>query len=142
MTHTIRSAVPAAHVVWPAENLPPVGAHLMTPRLGYTHHGIHVGGGKVVHYAGLSRTLFRGPVEVVSLAHFAGGREVIVKPEACAAFEPEDVVRRAFSRLGEDRYQLASNNCEHFCEWCRWGENRSAQVDRIVRPVRLVAQAV
>jgi hypothetical protein len=40
------------------------------------------------------------------------------------------VVARARSRLGEDRYRIASNNCEHFCHWCRSGENRSAQVER------------
>jgi hypothetical protein len=34
--------------VAPGEVLP-VGAHLLAPRRGYTHHGIHVGGGKVVH---------------------------------------------------------------------------------------------
>lgn len=119
----------------------PVGAHLMTPRWGYTHHGIHVGQGRVVHYAGLSRTLIRGPVEVVSLAHFAGGRELFVKTGAEARFTPDEIVRRACSRLGEDRYRLASNNCEHFCEWCRVGESRSEQVERLARPLRAASRA-
>ena len=30
----------------------PLGAHLVTPRRGYTHHGIYVGNGIVIHYAG------------------------------------------------------------------------------------------
>ena len=34
--------------------LPPVGAHLITPWLGYTHHGIYVGDGKVVQYGALN----------------------------------------------------------------------------------------
>lgn len=119
----------------------PIGAHLMTPRWGYTHHGIHVGNGRVVHYAGLSRTLIRGPVEVVSLLRFAGGRELFVKAGAEARFSPDEIVRRACSRLGEDRYRLASNNCEHFCEWCRVGESRSEQVERLARPLRAAAQA-
>lgn len=118
-----------------ANELPPVGAHLSTPRWAYTHHGIHVGNGRVVHYAGLSRSLVRGPVEVVSLAHFAGGHEVFVH-ETRARFRPEEIVARALSRLGEDLYRLSSNNCEHFCAWCRSGESRSEQVERIVRPVR------
>ena len=33
--------------------MPPEGAHLVTPWMGYTHHGIHVGDGKVVHYGAL-----------------------------------------------------------------------------------------
>ena len=32
----------------------PLGAHLVSPRWGYTHHGIYTGGGRVIHYAGLS----------------------------------------------------------------------------------------
>ena len=39
-----------------AENdAPPLGSHVVTSRRGYTHHGIFVGDGRVVHYAGLSR---------------------------------------------------------------------------------------
>lgn len=119
----------------------PVGAHLTTPRWGYTHHGIHVGNGRVVHYAGLSRTLIRGPVEIVSLARFAGGRELFMQCGAEARFSPDEIVRRACSRLGEDRYRLASNNCEHFCEWCRAGESRSEQVERLARPLRAATRA-
>lgn len=43
-----------------------------------------------------------------------------------------EVVRRARSRLGEDRYHVLKNNCEHFCEWCVRGQNRSYQVDALV----------
>jgi hypothetical protein len=32
--------------------------------------------------------------------------------------------RRARMRVGENRYQLLRNNCEHFCEWCLRGEPR------------------
>jgi hypothetical protein len=52
---------------------PPIGAHIVTRRQGYTHHGIYAGVGRVVHYAGLSRGLRRGPVEETSLSRFAAG---------------------------------------------------------------------
>ena len=42
---------------------PPFGAHMVTPRRGYTHHGIYVGRNRVVQYGGLSHGLRRGPVE-------------------------------------------------------------------------------
>jgi hypothetical protein len=32
-------------------------------------------------------------------------------------------------RLGEQRYNLIFNNCEHFAIWCKTGRHRSAQVD-------------
>jgi hypothetical protein len=108
----------------------PLGTHLVTVRRGYLHHGIYVGEGKVVHYAGLSRSWQRGPVEEVSLEHFAAGRTVLIKPAVNARFNGAEVVRRARSRLGEDRYRVTSNNCEHFCEWCVDGEPRSEQVER------------
>lgn len=112
-----------------AEELP-VGAHLMTQRTGYIHHGIYTGDGNVVHYAGWCRGLRRGPVQQVSLAEFACGREYWVARRHDTRYTGDEVVRRARSRLGEDRYHLTTNNCEHFCAWCVTGEARSDQVDR------------
>ena len=109
----------------------PLGAHLITPRRGYSHHGIHVGGGRVVHYAGLFSGLHRGPVAEVLLAQFAGGRAIRIKAGHGARYSGPEVAARARSRLGEDRYRLFTNNCEHFCEWCVGGESRSEQVAQL-----------
>ena len=119
----------------------PLGAHLVTPRRGYTHHGIYVGGGQVVHYMGLSSSWHRGPVAKVTLEAFASGRAIRVHPEPGAAYAPIDVAARALSRVGEDRYSLLRNNCEHFCAWCANGVARSAQVDRFLGWPRRLAQA-
>jgi Lecithin retinol acyltransferase len=107
----------------------PLGSHIVTPRRGYLHHGIYVGGGKVLHYAGLAYGLVRGPVEEVPLASFARGRPVWIKSDVAPHFDSSEVVRRARSRVGEDCYRLLTNNCEHFCEWCLRGEPRSHQVE-------------
>ena len=111
------------------ESEPPLGAHMVTPRRGYTHHGIYVGGGRVVQYGGLSWGLRRGPVEEVPLSQFSQGRPVWVRVVGSHWFDKHEVVRRARLRLGEDRYSVLTNNCEHFCEWCVRGEHRSYQVD-------------
>jgi hypothetical protein len=108
---------------------PPLGSHLVTPRRGYLHHGIYVGARKVVHYSGLAHGLRRGPVEEVPFAHFAHGQRVWVKSDAPSDFDVREVVCRARSRVGEDRYRLLTNNCEHFCEWCLRGTARSFQVE-------------
>lgn len=107
----------------------PIGTHVATPRRGYVHHGIYVGNGEVVHYSGLARGLRRGPIERVSVDEFTGKRALWLVAEASARFNGAEVVRRAMSRIGEDRYHLLTNNCEHFCGWCLRGEARSAQVD-------------
>ena len=38
---------------------------------------------------------------------------------------------RALSRLGEDKYNVVWNNCEHFANWCIEDEQSSPQVNRI-----------
>jgi hypothetical protein len=106
------------------------GTCLVTPRRGYTHYGIYVGEGKVVQYGGMARGLRRAPVEEVSLEEFAAGRPVWVHHGRSPAFEANEVVRRARGRVGEDRYHVLTNNCEHFCEWCLRAEHRSEQVER------------
>jgi Lecithin retinol acyltransferase len=121
---------PTDHVLDPAHK-PPIGAHIVTPRRGYTHHGIYVGEGRVVQYGGFSRGLRRGPVEEVSLSQFALGREIRVRSEESRYFDPKEVICRARLRLGENRYHPLKNNCEHFCEWCVRGEPRSYQVDEL-----------
>ena len=123
----------------------PLGAHIVTPRRWYTHHGIYVGAGQVVHYEGLSSSLRRGRVEMVGLAEFAQGRPVRMHDEASVAYCGIDVVARALSRLGEDAYDVLRNNCEHFCSWCLVGAARSQQVERLLsnsRALALAAQVV
>jgi hypothetical protein len=117
----------------------PLGAHLTTSRRGYTHHGVYVGGGRVVHYSGFSAFWQCGPLEEVSLSRFSAGREPRIVHHARSVFSPEEIVRRARLRLGENDYRLLSNNCEHFCNWCLDGVSHSAQVERpLVLPFRVL----
>lgn len=128
---------------WPSCGLaqePARGAHLTTTRRGYSHHGVYVGSGRVVHYAGLSGGLWQcGPVEEVSLPRFGRGNAIRIVEHVATAFSPEEIVRRARSRLGENAYRLLTNNCEHFCNWCVSGVSHSAQVHQ---PLRLPLQAL
>ena len=112
-----------------SEEEPPVGTHIVTLRRGFTHHGVYVGCGEVVQYGGLARGLRRAPVEEVSLTEFAQGYPIWVRSEGSRSFDSEAVVQRARSRVGEDRYSILKNNCEHFCEWCVRGEPRSQQIN-------------
>ena len=109
---------------------PPLGAHLITSRRGYTHHGIYVGQGRVVHYSGLSGFWHCGPVEEVPVSRFAVGRPVQIVDRGRPFYSPVEIVRRARSRLGENHYRLLTNNCEHFCNWCVCGVSHSAQAER------------
>jgi hypothetical protein len=102
----------------------------------YTHHGIDCGDGTVIHYKegeAIART---------SMAFFSRGEQVGVQVYGAAdpsdsrserlCQRPDDVIKRAESRIGERDYNLVFNNCEHFVLWCKTGRHQSAQVDRAV----------
>jgi hypothetical protein len=119
-----------------------LGAHLVTQRAGYGHHGIYAGNGNVIHYAGLCTSLHRGPIEEVSLERFAAGHQVFVARDRQARYAGTEAVERARSRLGENDYRLLTNNCEHFCTWCVCGKGRSEQVRACVVHPAAAARAV
>lgn len=108
------------------------GDHIVSERIGYAHHGIDCGDGTVIHYSGAAREKRDALVRRTPLDDFARGAAVtLVQHEE--ADDPETVVGRAESRLGERRYNLFKNNCEHFAVWCKTGRSRSGQVTRTVR---------
>jgi hypothetical protein len=115
------------------------GSRLMVARRGYKHYGIYVGGGRVIHYAGRIRYP-RGRVEEISLEEFGGHHPVQVEVATDCAVAA-DIVRRARSRVGECRYDLLRNNCEHFCNWCQLGEAWSEQMEALTEPMRLFVRA-
>ena len=117
------------------------GTELIVDRFAYRHHGIYLGEGLVIHYAGRIRHP-RGLIETVPLRSFAGKRRVHVGRRPAESLQGEAIVCRARSRLGERRYAIFSNNCEHFCSWCQVGESRSTQVDRVLLRIRAVRCAV
>lgn len=98
----------------------------------YEHHGIDCGDGTVIHY--------RKPSEIIertSLETLAQGGIIYVKRYQ-TSFIPDVVVHRAESRLGERKYNLLFNNCEHFATWCKTGINYSQQVVNFIPMLRYV----
>lgn len=122
--------------------IPPLGAHLVTPAFGFAHHGIYAGSGRVIHYGALMYDIIRKPVEEVTLDGFAAGRPIFVVEHTEVCFDTAEVVRRARSRLGEKRYRLFSNNCEHFVEWCLHDLPRSFQAETALAYPRLVTERI
>ena len=108
-----------------------MGAHLEVERAGglYYHHGIYVGRGWVIHFAGEPGGDKCGAeVREDSLEAFAMGAPVYdVRHHAAAPARV--VVDRARSCLGEGGYDLVHNNCEHFATWCKTGRAHSTQVE-------------
>ncbi|NJL83377.1 MAG: NC domain-containing protein [Chloroflexaceae bacterium] len=92
----------------------------------YEHHGIDCGDGSVIHYRKFGD---RARVERTALGTFTQGRRLFKREYGGGfCFIPEQTLKRAASRLGEEKYNLLFNNCEHFATWCKTGINDSQQI--------------
>jgi hypothetical protein len=104
------------------------GDHISVARPGYSHHGIDVGDGSVVHFAGgLGKTKAEAEIRQDTTQEFLRGGIPIVVLHA-GPVDAGETVRRALSRVGEQGYGLFDNNCEHFANWCVTGDHVSGQV--------------
>jgi len=90
----------------------------------YQHHGIDCGDGTVIHYRKPSEIIERTSIETFS----RGNRVYVVQYDHGFSYIPDVVVERAESRLGEHKYNLLFNNCEHFASWCKTGISDSKQI--------------
>jgi hypothetical protein len=124
------------------------GDHLYVYCGGFSHHGIDIGDGQVVHFdstpwrklLGLDTAGRPAMIKCVSVEEFAHHRDIFVRdynPDSV----PEVVATRACSRIGERGYHLFQNNCEHFAVWCKTGLSDSTQVRAFLDATRpLVVQ--
>lgn len=112
-----------------------IGDHLVTPRTGYTHHGLYIGNGEVIHYSGFANGRATGTICICTIEEFGNGRSVSVKEHLVRPYDRKQSVERALSRLGEDWYNVLVNNCEHFVNWCINGLHSSVQVNRLIEAV-------
>ena len=129
-----------------------IGVH----RPGYEHYGIYIGNERVIHYAGEGSD-FLGPICIHEASfsefmkdggecfylHFqdklpikiyrseklySGDKLPFANTKEYRIFSPEETVRRARERVGEEEYNLIFRNCEHFALWCKTGVEESTQV--------------
>ncbi|XP_030446109.1 protein LEAD-SENSITIVE 1-like [Syzygium oleosum] len=146
-------------VVVTEEELEP-GDHVYTyRRYGvYTHHGIYIGEGTVIHFTrtGVDATCldcFRREGEKLhSLRSYAYGRSLLrfmfTKRGTCTTLPdtrlPQEVVntaRELHERGGFGEYDLLNNNCEHFATFCRTGVRESTQTAWISSCERKIEKA-
>ena len=104
----------------------------------YAHYGIYVDtsdGGHVIHYTGEdSHSDFKGVIRETSFEEFLNGDKnysvrKFDKDKYPHIYSGKETVKRARSKIGESKYNLAFNNCEHFAVWCKTGKNDSSQTE-------------
>jgi hypothetical protein len=105
------------------------GDHICVRRVAYTHHGVDVGDGTVIHFGAGMGGKADATIRRASMAAFALGGRVSVQAYG-RRLPADETVRRALSKVGVSGYHLFANNCEHFVRWCVTGQHRSRQVDQ------------
>lgn len=120
------------------------GDHIKVKRMGglYTHHGIDLGDGTVVHFDGEPLRRAKAAVKRAPIDEFLKGKPAKRVRHEGAVRADETAVREAMARLGETGYDLFRNNCEHFAHACKTGAARSRQVERAVRAGLLAAAGI
>ena len=125
------------------------GDHLFVYCTGYSHHGIDLGDGGVIHFesdpwrklSGTVATSRSAVIREVSLDVFSGGRPLYVRQyDICD--DAETVIQRAKIRIGEVGYDVFGNNCEHFAVWCKTGKHESTQVESLRHAVKPLGNTV
>lgn len=93
-----------------------IADHLYIQCLGFTHHGLYIGDGMVIHYS-------NGIIKYDSIEEFSGGRNIYIRSELDSPikYSRSKIIERAKRRVYECDYNLVINNCEHFVLWCRSG---------------------
>ncbi|WHZ02780.1 lecithin retinol acyltransferase family protein [Neobacillus sp. YX16] len=117
----------------------------------YRHFGIYIGNDRVIHFAGPTsdfdfKSFSKMEIREDSMTRFllqsksyfvfdceAKENKSIFTKNLLVAYSPEETVQRAKSKLGENKYNLAINNCEHFAIWCKTGLHKSKQVDKVLQ---------
>lgn len=112
------------------------GDHITVKRMGglYSHHGIDVGDGTVIHYSGELFNIRNAEVCRIPMEEFCKGEEAVVvqyPPEKVRTVK--EVIKTAKSFLGERKYSILLRNCEHFAVGCKTGQWKSRQVERVIK---------
>ena len=107
----------------------------------YSHHGIYIGNGQVVHYSGFAHLFKKHPIEITSVKTFAQGKNIRIRHYHEPIYKDFQVVHRIKSRMHENRYDLIINNCEHLCTWAITGVQSSPQVVKMMHRLTTLGYA-
>lgn len=120
------------------------GSHIYVWKKLYFHHGIYDGYGNVIQYSGLASGIQGGPVNVITLSAFAGNSKIHVRKylDSIKQYSKDEIVKRALSRVGENLYDVQTNNCEHFCAWAVTGKHCSRQIEFVEDAITLLLPKV
>ncbi len=119
------------------------GDHICVKRKGrfYTHHGIYMDDGKVIHFAGSIREKIDPVVHETDLSRFLKGG-ILRRRDYKQRLPASETIRIAREQLSDRSYSMIWNNCEHFATYCATGKKKSRQIKRVLSGLSTVAVGV
>ena len=78
-----------------------------------------------------TKTDIQGQVVLMDLIEKKNTYKSLARNRKFHIYSGHESVERAYSRLGENGYNLIFKNCEHFAMWCKTGVVYSSQVEKI-----------
>jgi len=123
------------------------GTVIYADRKMYFHYGVYVGNGMVVNYKGApghETDAKTAMIRLTSIEDFAGKSTVYIDKTYNSPFSGDEIARRARNKVGTGlgEYNLMTNNCEHFANWCRYNKKTSSQVDNAYRRIGNFFEAI
>ncbi|XP_019642088.1 PREDICTED: retinoic acid receptor responder protein 3-like [Branchiostoma belcheri] len=119
-----------------------VGDLIEFPRIGYSHWGVYVGGGQVIHLICLEGNIVkccnpvtgakRGEIKEEPFMKVAGTSKAKInnyKDNEMSRHSPVEIVKRAKRYKGLVEYKCGG--CEMFVTWCRYGEGTCEQIQKV-----------
>ncbi|XP_021351176.1 retinoic acid receptor responder protein 3-like isoform X2 [Mizuhopecten yessoensis] len=139
-----------------------IGDMVEFPRGWYSHWGVYLGEGRIVHLSGGDNDGINGNINSGSVFTICGKNfskawvmiddfwKIALKCKAkinngkdrkCSPRQPHEMVRVAMEMVGEIGYNVLWNNCEHFAAFIRYGKKWSeqpllARVERLIDSVK------
>lgn len=110
------------------------GDHIYCVRSYYSHHGIYDGEGGVYHYSNTKSNDNGWLIDKDTMVSYSS-LEAFVNSEYAepnskinvryykTELTGDEIIARCKERLGEQKYDVLYNNCEHFAYWARGYEN-------------------
>ncbi|KAL5012954.1 hypothetical protein ScPMuIL_011505 [Solemya velum] len=129
----------------------------------YSHWGVYVGDGHIVHMTGDGNDGINANFDSGKLFTICGTEfnKAFVKKDnfwdvtqdskaiknnskdrKCNPLSAEEIVERALARIGNITYNVLWKNCEHFAAWCRYDVEWSEQANKFLSWLSVGALAV
>ena len=101
------------------------------------HYGIFVSDSEVIQY-GRSSDIFKNKEEVkvlsTSINEFLNGKFLEVREyslkEKLSKNNKDKIIKLARNRIGEAKYDILNNNCEHFVNECVFNKHESSEAEK------------